>query len=210
MAFRFKKASCVVAGTFNMYIVQPPWLAKVNIIPQGVEVAISSKLDEPGFRFFAPKLPLRWFVTPSRIEVETESPQENCGDKVAAVLSNLPWTPLVALGNNAVYTAPLSAIDTLSEEMRRAPGVPEGYALAQRSFHFALSREKRVTHLQLSVTPEEIELSVNVHTELRDRDSEAAQKAARRFLEDRREAEVLAHHLFKANIEYGHSNAEPT
>lgn len=209
MAFRLKKAACVMAGTFNMYIVQPAWLVKVGIIPKGIEVAIGSKLDEPGFRFFAPKLPFRWFVTPNRIEVETEIPEEDCGAKVADVLANLPWTPLVALGNNAVYTAPLSEIVLLPVEMQRAPEIPGGYELAQRSFHFGLARENRVANLQLSIALEEIELSVNVHTELRDRDSEAAQAAARRFLQDRADAESLARHLFKANIEYGHSNTEP-
>ena len=33
MAFRFKKAGCVVVGTFNMYIVQPPWLTKIGMFP---------------------------------------------------------------------------------------------------------------------------------------------------------------------------------
>lgn len=208
MAFRLKKAACVVAGTFNMYIIQPAWLAKVGIIPQEIAVAIASKLDEPGFRFFAPKLPFRWFVTPSRIEVETVNPEEDCGAKVAAVLANLPWTPLIALGNNVVYVAPPSEIALLPDEMRRVPEIPGGYELAQRSFHSGLSRENRVTNLQLSIAPEEIELSINVHTELRDRDSEAAQAAARRFLQDRADAESLARQLFKANVEHGNSNSE--
>jgi hypothetical protein len=208
VAFRFKKATCVVAGTFNMYIVQPAWLAKVGIIPQGIEVAIGSKLDEPGFRFLSPKLSSRWFVTPGRIEVETQSPEEDCGAKVADVLQVLPWTPLVALGNNVQYTAPLSEIDALPEEMRRAPAIPDEYELMQRSFHFGLGRENRIINLQLAIAPEEIELSVNVQTELRDRDSASAQAAARRFLQDRQEAEALIRHLFKANIEYGHSDAE--
>jgi hypothetical protein len=209
VGFRLKKATCVVAGTFNMYIVQPAWLAKVGIIPQGIEVAIGSKLDEPGFRFLSPKLPSQWLITPSRIEVETENPEEDCGAKVAAVLAALPWTPLVALGNNAVYSAPLSELSVLPEILRSVPQVPEGYQLAQRSFHIGLSREERVTNLQLSITREEIELSVNVHTELRNRDSDTAQAAARRFLQDRRDGENLICQLFKAQVEYGNSNGQP-
>jgi len=192
-----------------MYIVQPAWLAKVGIIPKGIEVAIGSKLDEPGFRFFSPKLSSRWFVMPGRIEVDTEIPEEDCGGKVAEVLAALPWTPLVALGNNALYTAPLSEIEALPDEMRRPPEIPNGYELGQRTLHFGLSREKRLTNLQLSITSEEIELSINVHTELRDRDNNDAQEAACRFLQDRRDAEALARHLFKASIEYGDSNAQP-
>lgn len=208
MSLRFKKAACVVAGTFNMYIVQPAWLTKVEIIPKGIEVAIGTKLDEPGFRFFSPKLPLRWFVTPSRIEVETESPEADCGGVIADVLAKLPWTPLIALGNNSVYVAPRSEIDTLPDELRRVPEIPGGYELAQRSFHFGLSRENRIANLQLSITSEEIELSINVNTELRNRDSDSAQAAARRFLQDRADAEDLARQLFKVNIEHGHSNSE--
>jgi hypothetical protein len=208
VALKFKKATCVVAGTFNMYIVQPAWLTKVEIIPKGIDVAIGTKLDEPGFRFFSPKLSCRWVVTPSRIEVETEIPEADCGRIVAAVLEKLPWTPLIALGNNAVYSAPRSEIDMLPDEMRRVSEIPGGYELTQHSFHFGLSRENRIANLQLSITSEEIELSINVNTELRNRDSGTVQAAARRFLQDRADAESLARQLFKVNIEHGHHNSE--
>lgn len=209
MGFRLKKATCVAAGTFNMYIVQPAWLAKVGIIPKGIAVAIASKLDEPGFRYLSNKLPFRWLVTPSRIEVETESPEADCGAKVAAVLEKLPWTPLLAIGNNALYTAPLAELEALPQEFRAGPDVPDGYQLVQRSFHFALGREERVTNLQVSITREELELSINVHTELRNRDSGAAQAAAQRFLQDRRDGESLIRHLFKAEVRHGDGDAKP-
>jgi hypothetical protein len=208
VAFRFKKATCVVAGTFNMYIVQPAWLSKIGIVPKGSTFGIFSKLDEPGFRFSSPKLGFSWLINPSRIEVDTENPEENCGEMVAAVLTALPHTPLVALGNNAVYWAPLSEIASLPEQLRDPPETPEGYAFTQRSFHFGLAQDGRISNLQLSITPEELELSVNVHTELRERDTDAAQAAARRFLQDRREAEVLIRHLFKANID-GNGTSKP-
>jgi hypothetical protein len=193
-----------------MYIVQPAWLARIGIIPKGVEVAIGSKLDEPGFRFFSPKLAFHWFVTPSRIEVETEDPDEDCGGIVATVLANLPWTPLLGLGNNAVYTAALSEIDALPDPIRRPPEIRGGYDLAQRSFHFGLSRENRVINLQLSITLETVEMSINVHTELRNRDSETTQAAARRFLPDLREAETIARQLWKVDIDHGNRDAEQT
>jgi len=208
VAFRLKKAACVVAGTFNMYIVQPAWLAKVQIVPEGIEVAIASKLDEPGFRFTSPKLRSQWFVTPSRIEVQSEHPEENCGAKVAAILAALPWTPLVALGNNALYSAPLSELEVLPEPFRATPQVPEHYQMVQRSSHFGLSREERLTNLQLSITREEIELSVNVHTELRDKESGFAQAAARRFFQDRADGESLMQQLFKARVQHGNSDGE--
>ncbi len=213
MAFRFKRSTCVVAGTFNMYIVQPAWLAKVGIIPQDTQVTIASKIDEPGFRFSSPKLPFRWFVSPSRVEVDTDSPEVDCGEKVEAVLRALPWTPLAALGNNTIYTASRAELDALPEEFQRVPETPAGYGLAQRGFHFAAQREQPVFNLQLSIKAEEVELSVNVHTELRDLDSDAAQAAAqaaaRRFLLDREKAEALVGHFFRASIHHGNSNAIP-
>ena len=202
MAFSFRKSTCVVAGTFNMYIVQPAWLTRLEIIPKGIEVAIGTHLDEPGFRFFSPKMPFRWIVRPQKIEVESEAPDADCGGKVAAVLEALPWTPLVALENNTIYRAPLGDLDGLRAEYRMPPEVPAEYSLAQRSVHFGVTREGSVTNLQLSITPEELELSVNVHTELRKLKSEEAQATARRFLQDRREAESLIQKLFDVRIEY--------
>jgi hypothetical protein len=212
VAFRFNNAACVVLGTFNMYIVQPAWLAGMKIIPKEIVVTIGSKFDEPGFRFSSPKLASRWFVSPNRVVVETENPNEDCGKHLAKVLKRLPWTPLAAIGNNASYKAPLSDLPLLTKNMRNAPDLPEGFALAQRSFHFALSQGNRVFNVQLSVTPEEIQLATNVHTELanvKKETSGTAQTAAKRFLQDRTEAEALIEHFFKVRIDHANSNGKP-
>lgn len=208
MAFKFKKATCVVAGTFNMYVIQPPWLAKLEILPKGSEVSIGTDLNEPGFRYIPTKGPFRWFVTPNRIEVETRDSEADCGIPVASVLAALPWTPLVALGNNSIYTAPLEDLGRLREEFRCSPQSPEGYSLKQRSLHFGLSRDGAVTNLQLSFTLEELELSFNVNTELRKRESADAQVAARRFLQDRRDTEFLIQKLLGLSVEYGNSDTK--
>lgn len=50
MALKFEKASCVVVGTFNIYILRPQWLAKHEIIETGTEVGIETNLTQPGFR----------------------------------------------------------------------------------------------------------------------------------------------------------------
>ncbi len=113
------------------------------------------------------------------------------------------------LDNNVVYTAPVSELGALPEAFRGAPEVPDEYEVAQRSFHVGLAREGRVTNLQLSITQEELELSINVHTELRNRDSDAAQVAARRFLQDRRDGESLICQLFRAKVEHGNGNGKP-
>jgi hypothetical protein len=85
--------------------------------------------------------------------------------------------------------------------------------MAQRSVHFGLSRDGSagngsVLNLWLSITSEELELSVNVQTELRKRESAEAQAAARRFLQDRRDAEALIQQLFGVSVEYGDSNTD--
>jgi hypothetical protein len=209
VGFRFKKASCVVVGTFNMYIVQPAWLAKIGLIPEGVAVVIASKLDEPGFRYSSPKLTSRWFVTPSRIEVETESPDEDCGNLVATVLEKLPWTPLVGIGNNTVYSAGLDELDRLPALNCFNPAAPEGYELAQRSFHLGVGRGEEMFNLQLSIVKEEIEISANTHRELRDRESGSAQETARNFFGHRRESENLLRDLFQVDIDHGTTNGQP-
>jgi hypothetical protein len=202
VAFQFKRASCVAVGTFNMYIIQPRWLAKVGIIPQGIEVAIETKLDEPGFRFWSPKLPVRWFVTPSRVQVETLHADADCGEAVAKVFEALPQTPLIALGNNAIYQAPLGDLEALPilSSLRREG--PEGFKAVQTSLHYGMRREDTTFNAQLAITEKELELAVNAHTKLREMNPEDAAKVARRFFEDRRTAEQLIAHLFQVRVTY--------
>jgi hypothetical protein len=214
VAFRFKNASCVAVGTFNIYIIQPAWLVEVEILPKGIPIAIESNMDEPGFRFSSPKLPMKWFIAPNRIMITTESPAEDCGSMVAKVLENLPWTPLTAIGSNAIYTAPISDLGALTARFRDAPTTPTGYGFKQRSFHFGVSRGNRVFNLQLSVTDAEIDVSINAHTDLQEekdgkRASKAAQEAANRFLQDRLEADSLVQNLFQVRIEDASSDAKP-
>ena len=209
MAFRFKKASCVVAGTFNMYIIQPPWLAKINIFPKGTNIVMWSKLDEPGFRFQAQGIPSRWFVTPSRIDVETENQEEDCGAKVATVLSKLPWTPLRAIGNNTIYKAPLSELDVLPDLNHIQPPIPEGFELAQRSVHIGVTKGDQQYNLQVSVTTDIIELAVNVNTELTGKDADFSHQAARSFLDHRQQANHLIRHLLKARLEDAGNHHQP-
>jgi len=186
-----------------MYIVQPAWLAKIHVFPKDAQVSIYSKLDEPGVVFQSRTIGCRWFVSPSRIEVSTEKADEDCGKGVATVLNQLPWTPLVALGNNVTFTTPIRELERLPEEFRRQPEAPQGFDLSQRSFQFAASREGTIFNLQLSVSGDEIEISVNAHYELRNRDSSDAQQAASRFLQDRGTSESLMQHFLKASVEYG-------
>ena len=196
-----------------MYIIQPAWLAEVDIIPKGIPVEIYSKLDEPGFRFTSPKMPTRWIVTPSRIQVESDRPDEDCGGAMARVFEQLPWTPLVALGNNTIYRASLDELAHLPLFGSLKQDPPTGFEFAQKTVHYGLKRGETVFNLMLALTEDEVEVSVNAHNELQGHKSGDAQLVARRFLQDRETAEVLIAELFDASVTYAkpdHPSPEKT
>lgn len=213
MAFRFQKASCVVVGTFNMYILHPQWLADRDIIERGMEVGIETNLAQPGFRFQFPKYKATWRVEPTRVVIETQDPQTDCGTFVAKVLGTLPHTPLFALGNNAVYEVDLSERDTLAPAIRDFPwpdSPDEGQTVAQKTFHVGVKRaEHEATNLQLAIQEDKIELTCNVHTKLEGRSDACAVAiaAAKRFFEDRACSKTLAQHFFGTSIDHGSNNA---
>jgi hypothetical protein len=202
VAFRFDRASCVAVGTFNIYIVQPAWLAKREIIPKGIQVAIGSKMDEPGFRFQSPKLKSHWLVAPDRIEIVTRHPDEDCGILMGRVIESLPWTPLKGVGSNVIYKAPADDSAGIAALETFRPPTPAGFTLNQRSLHAGLKRDGHVFNIQLSALDEGLELAVNIHTEIEDRGSEQAQESARKFLDHRMLAESLISEIFGVSVEY--------
>jgi hypothetical protein len=193
-----------------MYIVQPSWLAKIGVFPKGTKYAIYAKLDEPGSRFVPQVVPMsKWTVSPSRIDVETDVCGEDCGEKIAKVLDKLPETPLKAIGNNFTYEAPVSELDSLKEFACFDPAVPEGYEVWQRTFHVGLTKDDQMFNVQLSVTKEAMELSVNVHTELKDKEEAGyAARVARSFPKHREQAEFLITNVLKARVEHASSDNE--
>lgn len=201
MALHFQKANCVAVGAFNIYIVQPQWLAAKQLLPSDLEVVIESKLDEPGFRFTSETLRVRWLVTPTRIIIETEEPTEDCGQIMAQLLHWLPETPLVAVGNNAYYFA-------TCEETDGMPALPDypvhkpmpGYTLQQRSFHIGVAGSDSSYNLQFSLTSEGIELLTNAHGQIGKRGTKFAQDHARKFLDHRRTGVELARHHLQVNF----------
>ena len=211
MAFRFQKASCVVVGTFNMYILHPQWLAKHEIIERGMEVGIETNLTQPGFRFQFPKDNATWIVAPNRVVIETRDPQTDCGSVIAKVLKVLPETPLFGLGNNAVYEyeAGPSERDAFAPAIRDFPwpeSPNEGETIGQKTFHVGVKRtEYEVANLQIAFREDEIELSCNLHTKLEDRSeaNAAAITAAERFFDDRTYSKILAQHFFGTSIDHG-------
>jgi len=206
VAFQFRKASCVVVGTFNIYILHPQWLTKHGIVAEGTELAIETNLSQPGFRFQFPNSRSTWSIAPVRIGVESQDPDMDCGRVVASILRALPETPLLALGNNVVYQADLGELATLSAAIRDFPRnqrADEGEMVVQRTFHAGVKHGENATfNLQLSLTADSVELVCNVHTALESlADANAAAvAAAEQFIENRRRSRTLAQHFFGASI----------
>ncbi len=206
MAFRLKTASCVTIGTFNTYIVQPAWLTQVGILPAG-EMAIHAKFDEPGLMFSSPKMSTKWIVQPNKIAIETDNPAENCGELMARILAELRWTPLIAMGNNALYEADLEELKSLPDFSNYPPALaPSGFTQKERGVHTSLAQEESTFNIQLTVTEKEVRISANVHTDLRGHDSEFAQAAARKFLKNRTDSEFLIREILKGRVEHAPGN----
>ena len=208
MAFRFEKASCVVVGTFNMYILHPSWLVKRQIIETGVEVGIETNLTQAGFRFRFPKDKTVWSIAPNRLVLETKDPEADCGQIVAKILKALPETPLFGLGNNVHYHAELSELDNLSEAIREFPRTespkPE-QSVVQRTFHVGVKRsEQETVNLQILIKDDSVELACNIHTKLdgRDEANNEAIAAAEGFFRDQDMSEELARHFFGVTISH--------
>ena len=208
MAFRFQKASCVVVGTFNMYILHPQWLAKHEIIETGMEVGIETNLTQPGFRFRFPEDKAIWSVAPNRLAIESQDPKTDCGETAAKILRALPETPLFALGNNVHYQAELSERENLSSSIRDFPETEpptKEQSVLQRTFHAGVKRSERVTvNLQIALKEDGIELACNVHNELGNSENanEVAVAAAERFFDDRAEVKALAQRFFGTSIDH--------
>lgn len=204
MAFQFHEATCVIVGTFNIYIIRPDWLGKIGLLPEGSEIRLESQLDQPGFRLSSPKLGARWVVSPNRLVLETKNPIEDCGQTADRILEYLPWTPLTALGANVVWRGDAANIETWPHKSRFPPSqVPEEFKVTQRSWHIAVKRDEQVFNLQVSEVEEGVEIRANVHTDLRNKDIDFARETARQFLCQRETCISLIRELFNARIEDG-------
>ena len=199
MVFQFKSASCVAVGAFNIYIIQPNWLAAKGILPHDLELFIETKMDEPGFRFFSNSLPVRWLVTPTRIVIETEDANENCGEIMAQLLGFLPETPIVAVGINTSYSA--------SGEPSGIPDIPNypigevlpDFQIKQRAFQAGVQHQDCLYNVQLTLTNGETLLLTNTH--IASPTMVLAQNHTRRFMEHRKTAVELAKHHLKVNFD---------
>lgn len=207
MAFRFRSATAVAAGTFNIYVIQPRWLAEVGLVREGVKVQLKSDLNRPGFLYSSEELPTDWDVRPDRLTLIAKTPAIDCGSLLADVIEKLPWTPLIGVGANVEFVGELADIDKFPCE-RTIPKCepPAGYECKQRTVHVALARGPHIFNLQMSVHEDRTELSINVHTELKGQGNQAtistlAQRSCREFFALRDESIELVRKLFCVEVE---------
>lgn len=209
VSFKFENAACVAVGTFNMYVIQPQWLTDTaKVFDEGQEFLVEANFSEPGFRFTAPSGKTKWTVNPTRIAIETTDPAEDCGATLAKILQFLPHTPIKAIGNNCAYVAPAESaieVENIVPECRPVK-IPDGFSLAQRSFHVGLRKDAARYNIQVSVTEEAVRISTNVHYPVDDTAASAA-KYATDMLANRREIETLIEHILMVQIEHVATNA---
>jgi len=207
VALLFKKATAVAVGTFNIYVIQPKWLAEVGIWPDPSQVQMASDLNRPGFRYRSEGLPTQWEVRPDRLILHTFSSADDCGGLLSSVLEKLAWTPLFGIGLNVEFEGDLAELDRARTNCTPpACEVPEGYELKQRTCHLGMARGDHIFNLQLSAY-EKSELSINVHTDLKDKGrqgyiTELARETCNRFFEIRDEAVSLATRIFALELKY--------
>jgi len=166
VTFRFSDSTAVAAGTFNIHVIHPRWLAEVDLLPEGTKVKMSSDFRRPGFRYAFDGIAMEWDVRPERLVIVSKSHKENCGSVLAGVIRNLPWTPLLGVGVNIEFKGTLEDLEAIPKLCQPPPcQAVEGYGTKQQTMHLGLTRGPHVFNMQIAVH-EKVELSINVHTEL--------------------------------------------
>jgi hypothetical protein len=107
MSVRLYQIDTVVIGHFNPHIISPPWLANQGIIGEGsiVEAKVAIAGRAVAFQFKIGEI--LWQVDFNRLILSAER-KVNTAEIVAKVLSNLPHTPVTAIGNNFRFQCNLS------------------------------------------------------------------------------------------------------
>lgn len=208
MGFEFHEASCVIVGTFNIYIIRPDWLARIGLLPDASAVQYETQLTQPGFRLSSDQLGSRWTVLPNRLVLDTKNPTEDCGATADLILDRLPETPLTAIGFNVVLRGDPASIGGWDDKTTFPSSVvpSEGYECKQRSWHLGVGEGDHTINLQLSELQDYVELRANIHFDLKDRRSEFARQTARDFFAHRQKCISLLRDLFQARIDDAANN----
>ncbi len=176
MKVQFKNASCVVVGTFNIFVIQPKLLTEMGLIPQGTNIKIQQDFSQPGIRLQLDGV--TWVIRPDRLIVESGRQNEDCGTPLAVLLSHLVWTPVFAVGVNVTF----SGVDIDESEIPddfRLPNLE--FATKQRTVHASVTEGERIFNVQLSASKtaesSNYELSLNSHTDFSGKKSSLSQSS---------------------------------
>ena len=208
MSFKFKKASCVVVGAFNVYVFHPCFFAQTKIVSEGEEALIETDFSQPGFRLSFPNTTIKWGIRPDRILVETTEFSADCGALVAKVLETLPWTPITALGANFEFEASCDEFEAMP--CRRFLPALLSEKTSRRTIHAAVEEQPHVFNFSISRMPEHVGFGINVHTEVkkiglgklsRTDISAMMEGYARQFHEFRDHAITLAREVLEVEVE---------
>jgi len=171
VSFQFKSAAAVAVGTFNIYIVQPHWLAEIGLLKEHSQLRMEADFNRPGFRFRVDGAQIRWNVRPDRLMLETQSADEDCGEPLATVLKVLEWTPLLGVGTNLEFEAEPAILSRLSCPLPKCEA-PDGFEVGQRTWHISVIRGPHQFNFQLALQAADdpaaapaVGLSINVHTD---------------------------------------------
>jgi hypothetical protein len=202
--FTLKTANCITLGTFNIYVIQPRWLKDVGLLPAEVEgVMLEADFTEPGIRM---KLPdVTWRVEPVRITVEATRASVDCGQKMRVIFDKLPWTPIKAMGINAIYEAPLEEFSDYADRWvhpARKAELPPECTLHSRTWHTAVSISHHTLNLQVTIEDDRIQIASNIHTDLRYASSEFAAQVASEYHRLQKKAASLIHNVYDLSVPY--------
>ena len=94
-----ESANIVLLGNFNPYLISPEWLSKQGIwTVKDVQLALGAfKQDGVQFRSTGTD----WHVSSDRLVIASTT--LDCGELASKVLSELPHTPMAAVGTNFVF-----------------------------------------------------------------------------------------------------------
>jgi len=190
------QSSCVVAGSWNPAILQPAWMVKQGILPNGGgKIELAAPIGQPTPMPLVARYTLAdlsWVAQPMSLEVQPAAEGANPGLFVASVLEKLSHTPIRAVGNNFNFdpgTAGVKLLDVFhcaGWDRLRGSAEEVGSRVGVRLSHDTGVVNVTVVSSATAVT----ELQFNFHREMVEV-SEAIE-AARKWADDSNAAKALA------------------
>lgn len=199
MQLTLVNAACVLVGSLNRAILQPPWLVDNHLIepgpdgppPMDIIMRVGPNLHRIETEEFV------WVIEPGKLQIQAKDPNADAdpGAKVASLLGILEHTPVLGVGNNFSFKADgVELLDAKPPPVVAAlQKVLGGGELTTLTFH----ARRQDPHVQVTVErhPQMVLFHFNFH-----RDTGIATQAksiAERWKEDRDDALKLVDQMRK-------------